>query len=322
MHAPKGPKISAFTLIELLVVIAIIAILAAILFPVFAQAKMAAKKTTALSNIKNLGTATQIYLADSDDQFPLGNVYNPANGLTSYNRFIPTPETQITTWNAAKTVDQAAAAGFYSNSLRPYTKSEALWDDSIASSTTSIYSLSFVGGMPYQGVTSNYAYAFNGLLTSYSATSVNAPSSLILFSMAGNRKTPGAWFTNPTIDCTRNPSAPCQYVKGSAACGTVSGTNGDASFFSRSTGGAGFDMYSGQWPIVYADSHAKTRKLGQGSTGLTDPRTDPIANWNGGSLKTTTGTLRWYSKENPGGCHAYMFRPDLDFQTWDAAVAN
>ncbi|MCZ7579378.1 MAG: prepilin-type N-terminal cleavage/methylation domain-containing protein [Fimbriimonadaceae bacterium] len=36
---------SAFTLIELLVVIAIIAILAAILFPVFAQAKVAAKKT-------------------------------------------------------------------------------------------------------------------------------------------------------------------------------------------------------------------------------------------------------------------------------------
>ncbi len=34
----------AFTLIELLVVIAIIAILAAILFPVFAQAKAAAKK--------------------------------------------------------------------------------------------------------------------------------------------------------------------------------------------------------------------------------------------------------------------------------------
>ena len=34
----------AFTLIELLVVIAIIAILAAILFPVFAQAKMAAKE--------------------------------------------------------------------------------------------------------------------------------------------------------------------------------------------------------------------------------------------------------------------------------------
>ena len=42
----KSKHVRAFTLIELLVVIAIIAILAAILFPVFAQAKAAAKKTT------------------------------------------------------------------------------------------------------------------------------------------------------------------------------------------------------------------------------------------------------------------------------------
>lgn len=60
----------AFTLIELLVVIAIIAILAAILFPVFAQAKLAAKKTKSLSNCKQLGTALQMYVADFDDVTP------------------------------------------------------------------------------------------------------------------------------------------------------------------------------------------------------------------------------------------------------------
>lgn len=63
-------KRSGFTLIELLVVIAIIAILAAILFPVFAQAKVAAKKTACLSNIKQLATATMIYLSDYDDVIP------------------------------------------------------------------------------------------------------------------------------------------------------------------------------------------------------------------------------------------------------------
>lgn len=51
-------KNKAFTLIELLVVIAIITILAAILFPVFVQAKLAAKKTQDLSNMKQMGTAT------------------------------------------------------------------------------------------------------------------------------------------------------------------------------------------------------------------------------------------------------------------------
>lgn len=57
----------AFTLIELLVVIAIIAILAAILFPVFAQAKVAAKKTQSISNVKQISTSTFIYSADYDD---------------------------------------------------------------------------------------------------------------------------------------------------------------------------------------------------------------------------------------------------------------
>jgi prepilin-type N-terminal cleavage/methylation domain-containing protein len=57
----------AFTLIELLVVIAIIAILAAILFPVFAQAKKAAKQSVSISNLKQIGTSLQIYLADNDD---------------------------------------------------------------------------------------------------------------------------------------------------------------------------------------------------------------------------------------------------------------
>lgn len=60
----------AFTLIELLVVIAIIAILAAILFPVFAQAKTAAKKTMSINNVKQFGLGLLMYTGDHDDTYP------------------------------------------------------------------------------------------------------------------------------------------------------------------------------------------------------------------------------------------------------------
>ncbi len=61
----------AFTLIELLVVIAIIAILAAILFPVFAQAREAARKASCQSNLKQIGLSVGMYTQDYDETMPM-----------------------------------------------------------------------------------------------------------------------------------------------------------------------------------------------------------------------------------------------------------
>lgn len=61
----------AFTLIELLVVIAIIAILAAILFPVFARARENARRSSCMSNMKQLGLGMMQYLQDYDEQYPV-----------------------------------------------------------------------------------------------------------------------------------------------------------------------------------------------------------------------------------------------------------
>lgn len=78
MSQSRGRR--GFTLIELLVVIAIIAILAAILFPVFARARDAARKASCQSNMKQIATGMLMYVQDYDEQYPNGLAIG---GLTS-----------------------------------------------------------------------------------------------------------------------------------------------------------------------------------------------------------------------------------------------
>jgi prepilin-type N-terminal cleavage/methylation domain-containing protein/prepilin-type processing-associated H-X9-DG protein len=93
----------AFTLIELLVVIAIIAILAAILFPVFARAREAARSSTCKSNLKQIGLAIAMYAQDNDAK--LAWSVNGSNWTT--------PAVGTSYW-----------AVFYI----PYTKNQQIWD--------------------------------------------------------------------------------------------------------------------------------------------------------------------------------------------------
>jgi prepilin-type N-terminal cleavage/methylation domain-containing protein len=104
----------AFTLIELLVVIAIIAILAAILFPVFAQAKMAAKKANAISNTKQVTLAAIMYTSNHDDN--ILPRYN-ACGVTGHPTQ-PQPTTDI-----------------WENLVMPYAKNEGVFVDQAAAKT-------------------------------------------------------------------------------------------------------------------------------------------------------------------------------------------
>lgn len=80
----------AFTLIELLVVIAIIAILAAILFPVFGRARENARRTSCLSNMKQIGLGVLQYAQDYDGLVPATNAGGDSfEAYTSAARLMP-----------------------------------------------------------------------------------------------------------------------------------------------------------------------------------------------------------------------------------------
>ena len=124
----------AFTLIELLVVIAIIAILAAILFPVFAQAKLAAKKTEDLSNFKQTSLALLMYTNDYDDAYPLSCFWGGK----------PQPYNESYTWSSALCV-------------QPYIKNLQIYQCPVDPNTVT-------NNYAYYGMPSNRVCAFQSFL--------------------------------------------------------------------------------------------------------------------------------------------------------------
>ena len=171
----------AFTLIELLVVIAIIAILAAILFPVFAQAKLAAKKSSDLSSVKQITLATMIYSGDVDDTAPTQNP--DANGF-------PQP------WYAGSGQDlgymDPAIVQCWAASIQPYMKSLQL-QVSVAAPKDPNPTYGY-RDKPGAG---NSTWVYNGNIMGRSLTSPSAPAELIMYQ--GKLTTTRESLVQPTI---------------------------------------------------------------------------------------------------------------------------
>jgi prepilin-type N-terminal cleavage/methylation domain-containing protein len=295
---------NAFTLIELLVVIAIIAILAAILFPVFAQAKVAAKKTQSLSNVKQLNTATQIYLADYDDVLPTAFGKNQTGGW-AWSSWLAVPSN----WSTYSTNLTQYSSGSWHNVTAPYVKNMQMLESPGGTDLT----IAFYAAVNALRVKApaKVGYGYNGMLHGYSATAVNNVATTPLATQAGGRDNVVGFDTGPfpVLYCGNTTDSTCQYKPSVSGCSGYS--NGGYSYW--------FSPYNSQWIYgnsqtwTYVDGHAKAVRLGAnyGTGTRTDYRTDPFANY----LKADGVANASYSWYDEYYCQALMFRPDWDGST-------
>jgi prepilin-type N-terminal cleavage/methylation domain-containing protein len=304
----------AFTLIELLVVIAIIAILAAILFPVFAQAKEAAKKTTTLSNFKQTATAFVLYAGDYDDLLPLAYSPDEAANAVRWNFVISIPNgwRPDSPWCCEPRKSQDGL--HWSNSIQPYSKNYDMYE---ASGHKEFQR----AGTPYSTAVFPYkdaSLSFNGLLHSWSMTAVAQPSRLTLvWQGVGNVQYQGLTISNPALRC--DGTGPCRFnATGVPQPGSTT-TSGSGWFWV--TGAVGDQNRASAWSynqgshFVYSDTSAKFVNIGGVNDSTTYTRSVyhpwarfaanhpggvPLSQW----VCTSAGSTVSY---------ACFFRPDSEF---------
>ena len=292
---------SGFTLIELLVVIAIIAILAAILFPVFAQAKAAAKKTAHLSNMKQTGTAFAIYLTDSDDNMPSAHAY--IRGATQPIYWYAYGYTFPNGWAtpASAYLEDEDSIG-WANVIMPYMKNKDIHMMPGGRKE--------VNGFTAQPGRSPYLANFqmNGFLHHWNATAIEAPSKLpLLWQPRGGQNNEGLSFSNPRLNCSTtqpgclfNPSGPPS---------PKATTAGGQFYFVTTDSMWSFNQGSIQ---VAADTSARFINFGRGNGSPNS--TIPFVNL-GPDGKWVTGVTGTAFCTSPGTTTGYTcaFRPDNAF---------
>ena len=307
----KTQRSAAFTLIELLVVIAIIAILAAILFPVFAQAKLAAKKAAAISQYKQTGTSIILYTSDADDQFPLGSVPNLTTANVTYRNTDFTPLTPAG-WNN-DAVARAEHELVWANSTFPYHKS---YDVMLAPATnvTNLTGAAFTYSTASR-TPKAVSMSFNGLMQYMSTTAIEAQSRLtMLWPGFGNAANNGAAFLSPRLNCNSASGGVCMFNPGGVP---QAGATGNPQIFSFSFTPT-YHVYGRGNVHVFADSSAKFVVYSNGNRAPVPASTNSNVVWQflddaRGNIPTSPGAFFRGMGGLRGANYAAAFCPDNSF---------
>lgn len=253
----------AFTLIELLVVIAIIAILAAILFPVFTQAKLAAKKTAALTNAKQSGTSLVLYASNNDDLLPCANVPNLSNpAVIAYRSNDDTVQNPAGWFNYPLAQDEYAL--MWNNSTEPYRKNYDILNASTPE--INITGATWSAGYAAQVKAPKPShFTMNGFLHHWSLTAIDAPSILpLLWEGMGKLSKNGASMANPRLNCTG--TGPCIYNGGGLPQAGATGTSMyRITYPTRAAGGPTQYTFGPGQIFVSTDTSARYVPLGRGN---------------------------------------------------------
>jgi prepilin-type processing-associated H-X9-DG protein len=252
----------------LLVVIAIIAILAAILFPVFAQARQAARGASSLSNEKQMALGIIMYDQDYDEQFPLFQSWG-TSGQVSWGG---PPSDYWTAWTFE---------------IAPYLKNAQIFADPLYGPSTFQDSWD-------QSIFPDYGYNYTTLSPTFVTTSpwqfpgqsdamIIAPSTTVMLSPHFDNNEGGAyWYGLGTMLNLGNAEAPdCNDIP--AECWTDWAPNGNDGGIITTliqglyTGGDSVRK-QGNMNFAFVDGHCKFMNPGQGAIGT---------NWHQGSLSNT-----------------------------------